>query len=143
MNKDHLLSGIIKTVRSFAQLVPIVVGMLLLTSLVISVLPLERFSSWFGQQPWLNVLLGASVGSIAAAHPLASYLLGGELLKQGVSLFAVTALLVSWVTVGVIQLPAEMLLLGKRFAIYRNLTCFVLAIVVALVTVYTLRALSW
>jgi uncharacterized membrane protein YraQ (UPF0718 family) len=143
MNKDRLLPAIIKTTRSFAQLLPILVGMLLLTSLVINMLPLEHFSSWFGEQPWLNVLLGASVGSIAAAHPLASYVLGGELLKQGVSLFAVTALIVSWVTVGVVQLPAEMLLLGKRFAIYRNLTCFVLAIVVALVTVYTLRALSW
>jgi DNA-binding response OmpR family regulator len=47
--------------------------------------------------------------------------LGGELLAKGISLVAVTALLVSWVTVGSVQLPAEALMLGSRFALYRNL----------------------
>ena len=28
-----------------------------------------------------DALIGASIGSVAAGHPLASYLLGGELLK--------------------------------------------------------------
>jgi len=63
----------------------------------------------------------AILGSLAAGHPLVGYVLGGELLARGVSLVAATALLVSGVTVGVVQLPAEALLLGRRFAIVRNL----------------------
>lgn len=121
------------------NVLPIVVGMLLLISLAINLFPMKALFNWFGQRAFVDVLAGASLGSIAAGNPMASYLLGGELLAGGVSLIAVTALIVSWVTVGLIQLPAEMLLLGKRFAIVRNITCYVLAIAVAFLTVCTLQ----
>ena len=91
---------------------------------------------------FFNVLLSASIGSVATGHPLASYILGGELLAEGISLLVVTALIISWVTVGLVQLPAEMLLLGRRFAVYRNLWCFVFAIAIAFLTSATLRLLS-
>ncbi len=78
---------------------------------------------------------------MAAGHPLTSYVLGGELLKKGISLVAVTALLVSWVTVGSIQFPAEALMLGRRFALYRNLLCFGFSILIAVLTVATLQLL--
>ena len=142
MNKDYLLSSTVKSLRTFINVLPIVVGMLLLTSLAIKLLPIKSAANWFNQQGYLDVLIGTSVGSIAVGHPLASYLLGGELLAGGVSLLAVTALIVSWVTVGVVQLPAEMLMLGRRFALYRNLACLLLAILVALMTVYTLSLLG-
>ncbi len=89
-----------------------------------------------------DVLLGAGIGSVAAGHPVVSYVLGGELLGAGVSLLAVTALIVSWVTVVVVQLPAESLLLGKHFAIYRNLISFASAIVVAFLVVFSLRLIG-
>ena len=78
---------------------------------------------------------------MAVGHPLTSYVLGGELLEHGVSLAAVTAFLVAWVTVGSIQLPAEMLMLGRRFSLYRNLICFGLATLIALLTPTTLYLL--
>ena len=139
MFNHHLASSIKKSSRALLSAIPIIVGMLLLTSLAIKLFPADKASQWFGQWEWLDVLIGASLGSIAAGHPLASYLLGGELLAGGVSLLAVTALIVSWVTVGFIQLPAEMLLIGKRFAVYRNIVNFLLAILIAFFTVYTLR----
>jgi len=69
-------------------------------------------------------------------------LLGGELPNRGVSLVAVTAFIVSWVTVGIVQLPAEILLLGARFAIYRNVICFFGAVAIAFFTVYTLKLIG-
>jgi len=120
MNK-HLSSSIRKAGKIICNAIPIIVGMLLLTSLAIKLFPADKASHWFGQWEFLDVLTGAGLGSIAAGHPLASYLLGGELMAAGVSLLAVTALIVIWVTVGFLQLPAEIMLLGKRFAIYRNI----------------------
>jgi hypothetical protein len=116
--------------------------MLLLTSLLITVFPDQISTGLFGNGDIIDTLLGASIGSIAAGHPLASYLLGGELLGGGVSLIAVTALVVTWVTVGIVQLPAEALLLGTRFAVYRNIISFIAAISIAFLTVYTLRFLG-
>jgi hypothetical protein len=128
-----------KTMRTFINVLPIIVGMILMTSLVVTVFPEQISSGLFGNGNVLDTLLGASIGSIAAGHPLASYLLGGELLGGGVGLIAVTALVVTWVTVGIVQLPAEALMLGARFAVLRNIISFVAAIAIAFLTVYTLR----
>src|SRR5690606_22325947 len=108
------------------------------TSLAITLFPEEIASNVFGNGELLDAILGATIGSIATGNPLASYLLGGELLGSGIGLIAVTALLVSWVTVGIAQLPAEAMLLGARFALYHNLVCFVAAILAAFLTVYSL-----
>lgn len=139
MQGHHLTRSFKKTARTFVNLLPIIVGMLLLMSLAVTVFPEQISAGLFGNSDALDALIGASVGSIALGPPLASYLLGGELLKSGVSLVAVTALIVSWVTVGVVQLPAEVLMLGARFAIYRNIICFFSAVAIAFLSVYTLR----
>jgi len=137
--ETHLKDSFRKTIRTFINVLPIILGMLLLTSLLITVFPEQISTGLFGNGDIIDTLLGASIGSIAAGHPLASYLLGGELLGGGVSLFAVTALVVTWVTVGIVQLPAEALLLGTRFAVYRNIISFIVAVSIAFLTVYTLR----
>ena len=142
LTENHLTDSFKKTIRTFINVVPIIVGMLLLTSLLITLFPEQMSAGLFGNGDIIDTLLGASIGSIAAGHPLASYLLGGELLSGGVSLLAVTALIVTWVTVGIVQLPAEAMLLGARFAVYRNIISFITAIAIAFLTVYTLRLLG-
>lgn len=139
MNKQELTNSAIRTIGTFLNVLPIILGMLLLTSGIVNLAPESAIMRYFGRHEILDVLIGAVVGSVAAGHPLASYVLGGELLEGGVSLLAVTALIVSWVTVGVFQLPAEALTLGRRFAVYRNLLCFISAIGVSFLTIYTLQ----
>jgi hypothetical protein len=139
MLKHRFTASLKKTSSTFINLLPIILGMLLLTSLAISAFPDEISSGLFGGNDALDALIGATMGSIAAGHPLTSYILGGELLKSGVSLVAVTALISSWVTVGILQIPAEALMLGARFAAFRNLICFFGAIAVAFVSAHTVR----
>ena len=142
LKKEHLIQSIKKTVKMFVGMLPILVGVILLTGLILKLLPFNQMAEWFGRNNLLDALIGAAFGSVAAGHPLTSYVLGGELLANGISLVAVTALLVSWVTVGSIQFPAEALMLGRRFALYRNLLCFVFSILIAVLTVATLHLLG-
>jgi len=86
----------------------------------------------------LDTFWGACAGSLLAGNPINSYIIGGGLWKQGVSLFAVTAFMLAWVTVGLVQLPAEIAALGRRFALRRNVACFLLAFPVAVATVWIL-----
>lgn len=139
MLRHRLETSLRKSARTFVNLLPIIVGMLLLTSLVVTLFPDQVSAGLFAGNDAQDALIGASLGSVAAGHPLASYLLGGELLRSGVSLVAVTALIVSWVTVGIVQLPAEALMLGTRFAIYRNAICFLSAVAIGVLCVSTLR----
>lgn len=142
MPAHHLIRSLEKTARTFINLLPIIIGMLLLTSLALTLVPERISAGLFGDSEMLDALIGASFGSIAVGQPVMSYLLGGELLKSGVSLIAVTALIVSWVTVGLVQLPTEVLMLGARFAIVRNVISFFSAIAIAFLAVYSARLIG-
>lgn len=131
-----------KTRKSFAAILPVIAGMILLTGLILQFIPIQKLASLMGKNTTLDAISGALVGSVSAGQPLVSYVLGGELLAGGVSLVAVTALIVSWVTVGSIQLPFEVMMLGRRFAIIRNLISFVFSIMIAILAVATLDFLG-
>ncbi len=131
-----------KTWNSFVQNIPILLGMLLLISLFIKAVPKSLYSSVFTGNLLLDPLLGAIFGSMATGNPLNSYIIGGELLAQGVGMVAITAFILSWVTVGLVQLPAESLMLGKRFSISRNLVSFLTAIGAAVMVVLTLGVMT-
>lgn len=132
---------IIKAGKSLWTTFPILIGIILLISLVETFIPKTAFTYLFQGKFFLDPLIGSILGSILAGNSITSYILGGELITQGVSLIAVTAFIVSWVTVGLVQLPAESILLGKKFAIVRNITSFIFSIIVAILTVLVVSLL--
>jgi len=121
--------------KQFVNLLPILVGVVLLIGLFNAFVSKDFLASIFSDNLALDTLWGACFGSIFAGNPINSYVIGGELLKYDISLFAVTALIVTWVTVGLVQLPAEIASLGKRFALLRNGLSFILSIPIAIITV--------
>jgi len=131
--------SIVKATESLARVLPLILGTILLISLLTTVIPESFYTKFFNKNIIFDSFVGSIIGSISAGTPIISYILGGEMLKQGISLIAVTAFLVTWVTVGFIQIPAESVILGKRFAIWRNLSAFVLSIIVAFATVLILN----
>ena len=141
MPKKELKQALVKSARVMYNSVPILLGVILLISLANTVIPKTVYASFFRGNPILDSFVGSAIGSILAGTPITSYIISGELLNQGISLLAVTAFLVAWVTVGIVQLPAEAALLGKRFAIIRNITAFIFAMVVAIITTIILGVL--
>ena len=133
--------SLIKAAKMLWSATPILLGAVLLVSLAQALIPDELLAGFFQGSPLLDSFIGAFLGSFMAGNPLISYVLSGELSSAGVSLFAVTSFLLSWVTVGLVQLPAEALMLGKRFAIIRNVSAFFLSIACAFVTVWVVSAL--
>ena len=141
MTKIELKQALVKSARAIYKSLPILLGVILLISLANAVIPKTVYASFFRGNPIFDSFIGSAIGSILAGTPITSYIIGGELLNQGISLLAVTAFLVAWVTVGLVQLPAESMLLGKKFAIIRNITAFVFAIIVAIITIAILGVL--
>lgn len=129
-----LKPSIFKAIKALSRMAPIIIGMVLLVGLINTVIPKSFFLAIFKGNLFLDSFIGSSVGSILAGNPITSYIIGGELLNTGISLIAVTAFIVSWVTVGIVQFPAEAMLLGKKFAVIRNVTAFFLAIFVGILT---------
>ncbi len=89
----------------------------------------------FSGNPIRDALWGAGVGSVLAGNPVNSYVIGETLLNMGVGLYGTAALMFSWVNVGLVQLPAEISALGVRFAVFRAIAGFCMAVLVAILTV--------
>ena len=135
MNTTKLKESVQKAGKALWNSFPYLIGVILLISLVNVSISESSFTLLFKGNLILDPLIGNILGSVLAGNPITSYILGGELLNEGISLVAVTAFLASWGTVGIIQLPAESILLGKKFAIIRNFAAFIFSIVVAILTV--------
>lgn len=141
MKTEKIKQSASDTLNSIKRSTPSFLGILLLIALMNNIVPENFYKKIFTGHDILDSLTGSAFGSIAAGNPVNSYVLGGELLEQGVSLMAITAFILSWVTVGIIQLPAESIMLGKKFAITRNIFSFFSAIIIAMLVVYTLSFL--
>ena len=131
--------SIIKAAKSIGNSLPLIFGTILLVSLISTIIPKDFILIIFKNNLFSDPLVGSIFGSIFAGNPVVSYIFAGELLKQEISLIAVTAFIVSWVTVGIIQVPAEIAILGKKFTLLRNISAFIFAIIVAILTVLILK----
>ncbi len=130
-----------KSSLSFLGMAPLLLGVIGLVGLFQVLVTPKMLASLFRGNPLADTLIGTFTGAIAAGNPVVSYLLGGELLGQGISLYAVSAFILSWVTLGFIQLPAEVEVFGGRFTLYRNILAFVFTVLIAVLTTLTLQVL--
>jgi uncharacterized membrane protein YraQ (UPF0718 family) len=96
----------------------------------------------FGDSTFTDMLVGLLAGSVSMGQPVASYIIGGELLKSGVSLYAVATFIIAWVSIGIVQLPLELSIFGLRFTVVRNLLNLLFALLVATATALTVGWLA-
>ncbi|MFK5957321.1 MAG: hypothetical protein QM495_00460 [Lutibacter sp.] len=128
-----------KTYLGLSDMLPIIIGMILLVSIITIMIPASYYNVLFDGNIIFDSIKGAVLGSILTGNPVTGYILGNGFLEANISLIAITSFIVSWVTVGLVQLPAESLVLGKVFAFYRNITAFMMSIVVSFLTVLILN----
>jgi len=95
-NKETTAASFYKALKSFGVTVPILLGVVLLLGLFKIYITPELISSVFTGNLFRDTLLGSIIGSVSAGNPITSYIIGGELLNEGVSLFAVTAFIAAW-----------------------------------------------
>ena len=121
------------SVRMLSML-PMILAIVGLVGLFQGFVTREMLGSLFGGNPVTDTLIGLFAGAIAVGQAMISYILGGELLGQGISLYAVSAFILAWVTLGVVQLPMEIEVFGGRFVLYRNILAIISTLAVAIIT---------
>ena len=133
MKVSSIVQVMKQTAFQFLNMLPVLMGVVLIIGLVRSLLRDETLLTLFSGEPISDTMMGAFVGSIFTGMPVNSYLIGDALLKMGVSPFAVTALLMTWVSVGLAQLPAEIAALGRSFGLTRIIISFIISVIMALI----------
>ncbi|MEA3374264.1 MAG: permease [Campylobacterota bacterium] len=142
MPEETFVRSVMKSFRMFLTILPMLLAVILSVGLFDVLVSHEMLASVFQGNMFYDTLIGTLAGGVSVGQPVASYIIGGELLESGVSLYAIVALLVSWVTLGLVQLPLEQALFGRRFTIWRNLLGLIFAMLVAMASVEIIKVFS-
>ncbi len=140
--KKSLKKIFLKSLKGIVNALPMMIGIVFSIGLLKSFVSFESLANIFTQNKFIDTTLGALLGSVLAGSSINSYIIGNEMLIGGVSLFAVTAFIIAWVTVGFIQIPAEKEFFGSQFTLIRNVSSIFLSIVISLLTVWTLGVIN-
>lgn len=131
-----------KATMSLITMLPMLLGVVGLVALIQIYVTPDMLAQLFGHGLVADITTGTAAGAVSSGNPAVSYLIADGLLKQGVSLYAVTAFILSWVTLGIVQLPAEVSVFGLRFTLYKNILTLISTMLVAFFTVLTLKGFT-
>jgi len=126
-----------KTIKQYGTLIPVLTGVILLTGLFKAFLPKKLLLTMFSGSMIQDTFAGAFIGSLLSGNPINSYVIGETFLEMGVDFFGVTAMMLTWVTVWLVQMPMEISVFGTRFTLIRNVAAFLVAIPVSILIVWS------
>ncbi len=116
---------------------PVLTGVVFLIGLADIIITEETLQAFF-RGGVLDLPVGVLFGTVMAGHALNSVIIGEQLFETGVGLMAVSAFMVSWVTIGVAYIAMEAAFLGKKFAFIKNILSILFAMIISFLTVVTL-----
>jgi len=139
--KITLKIAFLKALNNFLSMTPMLLGVIGLVSIMQTYVTPEMLSHLFGYGITTDIFTGTLIGAISSGNPAVSYIISEQLLNQGVTLYAVGAFILAWVTLGIVQLPAEASVFGLKFTFYKNILTLFATMLVAYFTVLTLQVI--
>lgn len=123
-----------KAVKSFENILPQFLAILIVIGIMLSILSPEVISSIMGQQSgWIGVIGAAIVGSITLMPGFVAFPLAGALLKGGAGLMQISAFISTLMMVGIVTIPVESNYFGRKATITRNSLAFIFSFIVAII----------
>lgn len=120
-------------IRSGVRFAPTMLGILVLIGLLLGFVTPATISRVVGEESGVTgVITAGLLGSVLHIPAIVSFPLAGSLMQSGGSATVVAVFITTLTMVGFVTLPAEIGVLGKRFALWRNVLCLVAALVIGL-----------
>jgi uncharacterized membrane protein YraQ (UPF0718 family) len=141
-NKDKQITikkAFLNALKSFLSILPMIVATIGLVGLFQAYVTSSMLSNLFGYSDSLDILIGTFIGAISSGNGAISFVVAQGLQDQGVSLYALSAFILAWVTLSFVHLFAEASVLGAKFTIYRNIMTFITTMIISFLTVITLK----
>ncbi len=127
--------SLIKATLGFVSILPMIIAVVGLIAIFKSFITPEMLSKLFGHGAAADISIATLAGAISSGNGALSYVIGKGLLDNGVSIYAVSAFILSWVTLGFVQLPAEASMLGVKFTAIRNILTLISTVLVSYLAV--------
>jgi len=133
-SKEKTKMALTKAWKSFENILPQLLSVLLLIGFVLSILTPDQISSLIGKESgWVGVMAASILGSITLIPGFIAFPLAAALLKSGAGYMQIAAFVSTLMMVGIVTLPMEIKFFGKKAAYLRNGLAFVFSLIVALV----------
>jgi len=117
--------------KSLLKLAPTILSVILLIGIIYGLFS-DKIALLFGNENSINgFILIAVMGSIMHIPSLLAFPLASSFLAAGASISLVVVFITTLTMIGIVTIPLEIKTLGKKFAIYRNVFSFVIAIIIA------------
>ena len=121
-----------KAWKSFYNILPEFLGVIMLVGLLLAVLNPDVISSIIGAESgWLGVVLSAIVGAVTLIPGFVAFPTAAMLLKNGAGYMQIGAFVSTLMMVGVVTAPVEIKYFGKRLTVLRNTFAFLFSFLVA------------
>jgi uncharacterized membrane protein YraQ (UPF0718 family) len=134
LDRKKTVKGIKKGLMMFRNMALPFIGILILISIVLHLLPPHIIVQYLGGKTDLTgMAIAAIVGSVTLIPGFISYPIAATLLRAGASYGVVTTFMTTLMMVGVVTFPLEARYFGKRAAFVRNALNFVTAIIIGLI----------
>ena len=128
-----------KAAMGFLALSPMILAVIGLVAIFQTYITPNMLSKFFGHGEGLDILDGTIIGAISTGNGAIGYVIADGLKQQGVSDYALIAFIMAWTTLSLTHLPAETSVFGVRFTAYRNILTFLCTLIIAYLSVTTLR----
>lgn len=116
---EHV-EGLRLALRMTVQILPLLVLSFVVAGMAQALLPREAISKWIGAQSGLRgVLLGALAGGLLPGGPYVILPLLAGLIRAGASVGTAVAFITGWALWSLSRLPAEVGIVGWKFALVR------------------------
>lgn len=133
-DKSKTLKAIKSAFKSFENIMPQFLGLIIFISLILAILNPETISKLIGSDSgFLGVLISSAIGSIALMPTFVAFSTGNSLLQNGAGFSQVGALISTLTLVGVMTLSLESKYIGKKAAFLRNFIAFLFSFIVAFI----------
>lgn len=133
-DKKKTITAIKTSVKSFENIMPQFLSIIILIGIILSILNPETISSLIGKDSgFFGVTLSSLIGSITVMPTFVAFSTGSTLLQNGAGISQVAALISTLTLVGIMTYPLESKYIGKKAAFLRNFVAFLFSFIVALI----------
>ncbi|MBE9542338.1 MAG: hypothetical protein IMF01_08465 [Proteobacteria bacterium] len=134
-DSERTLKAFKMAVKKFVTILPAFLGMLILVSIVLFLIPDRVISQYLGSSNiFTGVLFASFLGSITLMPGFIAFPLCGILLKKGVLYMVLSAFTTTLMMVGILTYPIEKAYFGTKVTIMRNIISLFIALIVAVMT---------
>ncbi len=131
-DKKKTKQALKKAWKSFDNILPQIIGVLMLVGILLAVFDAQLISKLIGNESgWIGVIIGAVIGAITLIPGFVAFPTAAMLLGAGAGYMQIGAFVSTLMMVGVITAPVEIKYFGKRLTILRNTLAFVFSFAVA------------